>query len=90
LPSLAKRLIWCEFNNFGEDDLDRSSGKNLVMFRLLRLLFGSFLSGQILVPQQQFLVHRSGDLGQHARPEPAISIQHQAPVSGFTSFRFLQ
>jgi hypothetical protein len=40
--SLAKRLIGYEFNNFSEDDLDRPSGINLVMFHLLRLLFGSF------------------------------------------------
>jgi len=34
------------------------------------------LGGKILVPQQQFLVHRSGDVRQHARPDhfPTFSI----------------
>jgi hypothetical protein len=34
------------------------------------------LGRQILVSQQQFLVHRSGDVGQHARPNhlPTLSI----------------
>jgi hypothetical protein len=34
------------------------------------------LGRQILVPQQQFLVYRTGDVGQHARPNhlPTLSI----------------
>jgi hypothetical protein len=55
--------------------------------RVYPLLKYAVLGGQILVPQQEFLIDRSCDVGEHACPNhlvasPPIAKDRSSPVAG--------